>query len=79
VLWLKDQGRPFITECSMAKWYGVEVSIQAIKDCMVIIGHPAYSTEHPISQRLRDAIGFQMGDGTPQIQKVIISRMLIGK
>ncbi|MEE9400953.1 MAG: acyl-CoA dehydrogenase family protein [Dehalococcoidia bacterium] len=79
VLWLKDQGAPYITECSMAKWYSVEVSIQAIKDCMVIIGHPAYSTEHPISQRLRDVIGFQMGDGTPQMQKLIISRMVLGK
>jgi len=79
VLWLKDQGIPYITECSMAKWYSVEVSIQAIKDCMVIIGHPAYSTEHPISQRLRDVVGFQMGDGTPQMQKLIISRMVLGK
>ena len=79
VLWLKDQGAPYITECSMAKWYSVEVSIQAIKDCMVIIGHPAYSTEHPISQRLRDVVGFQMGDGTPQMQKLIISRMVLGK
>jgi cyclohexanecarboxyl-CoA dehydrogenase len=79
VLWLKDQGIPYITECSMAKWYSVEVSIQAIKDCMVIVGHPAYSTEHPISQRLRDVVGFQMGDGTPQMQKLIISRMLLGK
>ena len=79
VLWLKDQGVPYITECSMAKWYSVEVSIQAIKDCMVIIGHPAYSTEHPISQRLRDVVGFQMGDGTPQMQKLIISRMVLGK
>ena len=79
VLSLKDQGLPYMTECSMAKWYSVEVSIQAIKDCMVILGHPAYSTEHPVSQRLRDVLGFQMGDGTPQMQKMIISRMLIGK
>lgn len=79
VLWLKDQGRPYMTECSMAKWFTVEVSIQAIKDCMVIIGHPAYSTEHPISQRLRDVVGFQMGDGTPQMQKLIITRMMLGK
>jgi cyclohexanecarboxyl-CoA dehydrogenase len=78
VLSLKDQGVPYITECSMAKWYSVEVSIQAVKDCMVILGHPAYSTEHPISQRLRDVVGFQMGDGTPQMQKLIISRMLLG-
>lgn len=79
VLSLKDQGSPYITECSMAKWYSVEMSIQAIKDCMVIVGHPAYSTEHPISQRLRDVVGFQMGDGTPQMQKMIIARMLLGK
>jgi cyclohexanecarboxyl-CoA dehydrogenase len=63
----------------MAKWYSVEVSIQAIKDFMVILGHPAYSTEHPVSQRLRDVVGFQMGDGTPQMQKMIIARMLMGK
>ncbi len=79
VLSLKDQESPYITECSMAKWYSVEVSIQAIKDCMVIVGHPAYSTEHPISQRLRDVVGFQMGDGTPQMQKMIIARMLLGR
>lgn len=79
VLSLKDQGLPYMTECSMAKWYSVEVSIQAIKDCMAILGHPAYSTEHPVSQRLRDVVGFQMGDGTPQMQKLIIARMLMGK
>jgi cyclohexanecarboxyl-CoA dehydrogenase len=79
VLWLKEQGLPYMTECSMAKWYSVEVSIQAIKDFMVTIGHPAYSTEHPISQRLRDVLGFQMGDGTPQMQKLIIARMMLGK
>jgi hypothetical protein len=32
-----------------------------------------------VSQRLRDVVGFQMGDGTPQMQKMIIARMLIGK
>ncbi len=78
-LWLKDQGQPHTMESSMAKWLSVEVSIQAIKDCMVIIGHPGYSTEHPISMRLRDVIGYQMGDGTPQIQKMIIARLMIGK
>lgn len=78
-LWLKDQGKSHTIESSMAKWFSVEVSIQAIKDCMTIIGHPGYSTEHPISSRLRDVIGYQMGDGTPQIQKMIIARLMIGK
>ncbi len=78
-LWLKDQGKPHTVESSMAKWFSVEVSLQAIKDMMVIIGHPGYSTEHMISTRLRDVLGYQMGDGTPQIQKMIIARLMIGK
>ena len=78
-LWLKDQGQSHTIESSMAKWFSVEVAVQAIKDMMVIIGHPGYSTEHPISQRLRDVVGFQLGDGPPQIQKMIIARLIIGK
>lgn len=78
-LWLKDQGKPHTIESSMAKWYSVEVSVQCIKDMMVIIGHPGYSTEHLMSQRLRDVIGYQLGDGPPQIQKMIIARLMIGK
>ncbi|TET75268.1 MAG: hypothetical protein E3J42_03715 [Dehalococcoidia bacterium] len=78
-LWLKDQGKAHTIESSMAKWFSVEVSVQAIKDMMVIIGHPGYSTEHPISMRLRDVLGYQLGDGTPQIQKMIIARLMIGK
>jgi cyclohexanecarboxyl-CoA dehydrogenase len=78
-LWLKDQGQPHTVESSMAKWFSVEASVQCIKDMMVIIGHPGYSTEHMISTRLRDVLGYQMGDGTPQIQKMIIARLMIGK
>ncbi len=78
-LWLKDQGKSHTVESSMAKWFSVEVSVQCIKDMMVIIGHPGYSTEHPISMRLRDVLGYQLGDGTPQIQKMIIARLMIGK
>lgn len=78
-LWLKDQGKAHTIESSMAKWFSVEASVQCIKDMMVIIGHPGYSTEHPISMRLRDVLGYQLGDGTPQIQKMIIARLMIGK
>ncbi len=78
-LWLKDQGQSHTVESAMAKWFSVEVSVQAIKDMMVIIGHPGYSTEHMISTRLRDVLGYQLGDGPPQIQKMIIARLMIGK
>jgi cyclohexanecarboxyl-CoA dehydrogenase len=78
-LWLKDQGQAHTIESSMAKWFSVETSVQCIKDMMVLIGHPGYSTEHMISTRLRDVLGYQLGDGTPQIQKMIIARLMIGK
>jgi cyclohexanecarboxyl-CoA dehydrogenase len=78
-LWLKDQGQSHTIESSMAKWFSVEASVQCVKDMMVIIGHPGYSTEHMISTRLRDVLGYQLGDGTPQIQKMIIARLMIGK
>ena len=78
-LWLKDQGQPHTVESSMAKWFSVEASVQCVKDMMVIIGHPGYSTEHMISTRLRDVLGYQLGDGPPQIQKMIIARLMIGK
>jgi cyclohexanecarboxyl-CoA dehydrogenase len=78
-LYLKDQGQMHTMESAMAKWFSVEVSVQCIKDCMVLLGHPGYSTEHPISMRLRDVIGYQLGDGPPQIQKLIIARLLLGK
>ncbi len=63
----------------MAKWFSVEVAVQALRDMIVLIGHPGYSTERPISQRLKDVLGFQLEDGPPQIQKMIIARLLIGK
>ena len=78
-LWLKDQGLSHTVESSMAKWYSVDVSVDAIKDMMVLIGHPGYSTEHPISQRMKDVLGYQLGDGPPQIQKMVIARLMIGK
>jgi cyclohexanecarboxyl-CoA dehydrogenase len=78
-LWLKDQGQMHTMESAMAKWFSVEVSVQCIKDMLVLIGHPGYSTEHPISMRMRDVLGYQLGDGPPQIQKMIIARLLLGK
>lgn len=42
-------------------------------------GHYGDTQELPIEQRLRDVIGWQIGDGTPQIQKLVIARHLLGR
>jgi len=42
-------------------------------------GHGGYSKDYPIQQRLRDVLGLQIGDGTSQIQKIIIAREKVGR
>ena len=78
-LWLADQGLPHTKEAAMSKWLAPVVAVNAIHDSLLIHGHVGYSEEYPIEQRLRDAIGFEMADGTAQIMKMIIARELMGR
>lgn len=78
-LWLRDQGLPHTKEAAMCKWYAPEIALQAIHNALIIHGNYGYSEEFPIEQRLRDVISTEIMDGTPEIQKLIISRELLGK
>jgi len=53
--------------------------VEAVHECLLLHGHYGYTQEFPVEQRLRDVIAMEIGDGTPQIQKIIISRELLGK
>jgi len=76
---LKDQGISHVKESAMCKWWCPKVSVEAIHDAMLIHGHVGYTRDYPLEGRLRDAIGFQTGDGTAEIMKIIIAREIIGK
>ena len=76
---MRDQGLPHTKEASMAKWWVPETCVRIIQRCMIIFGHVGYSEEYPIEQRLRDALGMQIADGTPQIQKIVIAREILGR
>ncbi|MDP2952627.1 MAG: acyl-CoA dehydrogenase family protein, partial [Chloroflexota bacterium] len=78
-LWLRDQGIPHTKESAMCKWLCPEVAVQAIHDALLLHGHLGYSEEYPIEQRLRDVIGLEIGDGTAQIMKLIITREVLGR
>lgn len=78
-LWLRDQGRPHTTEAAMVKWWAPKVAFDAIHQCLLLHGHSGYSTDLPHQQRLRDVLGLQIGDGTAQIQKMIIARERVGR
>jgi cyclohexanecarboxyl-CoA dehydrogenase len=79
VLWMRQQGIPCATEAAMVKWWAPKVAADAIHQCLLLHGHQGYSRRLPIEQRLRDVLGWQIGDGTPQIQKLIVARSLLGK
>ena len=78
-LWLRDHNEPHTAEAAMCKWWAPKTAFDIIHNCIIINGHFAYSKEMPHQQRLRDVLGLQIGDGTPQIQKMIIAREKIGR
>lgn len=78
-LWLRDQDRPHTKEAAMLKWWGPKLAYDAIHQCLLTHGHMGYTKELPHQQRLRDVLGLQIGDGTAQIQKMIIARETVGR
>lgn len=78
-LWLRDHNEAHTAEAAMCKWWAPKTAFDIIHNCIIINGHFAYSKEMPHQQRLRDVLGLQIGDGTPQIQKMIIAREKIGR
>lgn len=78
-LGLRMAGLPHTTQAAMLKWWAPEVAFNAIKDAIVLHGHTGWSDEMPLQAMLRDVSGILIGDGTPQIQKTIIARELIGR
>lgn len=76
---LRDAGRRSSSEAAMVKWLGPQVAARAINDCIVMHGHVGWSDDLPLQQMLVDVGGLQIGDGTPQIQKLVIAREMFGR
>ncbi|TDN63439.1 cyclohexanecarboxyl-CoA dehydrogenase [Paraburkholderia sp. BL10I2N1] len=77
-LWLKDRGLPHTAEAAMCKWWGPKLAYDVVHQCLLSFGHGGYD-RGPMEQRLRDVLGFQIGDGTAQIMKTIIARTRAGR
>ena len=78
-LWLRDNGLPHTAEAAMCKWWAPKTAFEVIHRCLLTHGQNGYSAELPHQQRLRDVMGLQIGDGTEQIQKMIIAREKVGR
>jgi alkylation response protein AidB-like acyl-CoA dehydrogenase len=76
--WLKDQGKPFTTEAAMAKLYASEVSMRATNAAIQVHGGYGYVREYKVERYLRDAKLTEIGEGTSEIQRLVIARNLLG-
>ena len=77
-LWLKDRGLPHAAEAAMCKWWAPKLAYDVVHQCLLMHGHGGYD-RGPMEQRLRDILGFQIGDGTAQIMKTVIARTRAGR
>ena len=77
-LWLKDRGAPHGAEAAMCKWWAPKLAYDAVHQCLLSFGHGGYD-RGVMEQRLRDVLGFQIGDGTAQIMKTIVARARAGR
>lgn len=78
-LWRKDQGMEHTVAANMAKWWAPKIAMEIAHQSLLTFGHAGWSTDNPQGQRMRDVLGLQIGDGTAQIAKLVVSRQLLGR
>lgn len=74
--WLKDQGLPFTRESAIAKLFASETAVKAALEAIQIFGGYGYTREYPVERYLRDAKLMEIGEGTSEIQRLVIARQL---
>ena len=74
---LKDRGAPFTRYAAMAKLKASTVAMRAADAAVQIHGGAGYMTDHPVERYFRDAKLMEIGEGTSQIQKLLIARELL--
>jgi alkylation response protein AidB-like acyl-CoA dehydrogenase len=76
--WLKDQGREYSIAAAQAKLFASEVSSRATNAAIQVHGGYGYVTEYPVERFFRDAKLTEIGEGTSQIQRLVIARRILG-
>jgi butyryl-CoA dehydrogenase len=76
--WLKQRGQPFKKEAAMAKLYASELAMRATTKAVQLHGGYGYTTDYPVERMMRDAKICEIGEGTSEIQRIVIARQLLG-
>ena len=77
--WLKQNGKPFKKEAAMAKLYCSELAMRTTTKAVQIFGGYGYTTEYPVERMMRDAKVCEIGEGTSEIQRLVIARQILGE
>lgn len=75
--WLKDQKRPYNKEAAMAKVFATEMAERVCRNAIQIHGGYGYSSEYPVERMYRDARLMTIGEGTSEIQRMVIARHVL--
>ena len=75
---LADKKRPYTAEASHAKLFASEVATKVCNDSLQIHGGYGYTREFPVERHLRDAKICEIGEGTSQVQRMVIAKHLLG-
>ncbi|MCA1832318.1 MAG: acyl-CoA dehydrogenase family protein [Actinomycetota bacterium] len=76
--WMADRGMPFKKEASMAKLFASEIAVTAAREAVQIHGGYGFINEFPVSRFYRDSKVLEIGEGTSEVQRMLIARELLG-
>ncbi len=74
--WLKERGEPYGKQASMAKLYTSELAMRTTTRAVQLMGGYGYTNEYPVERMMRDAKICEIGEGTSEIQRMVIARTL---
>ncbi|GAB4444498.1 MAG: acyl-CoA dehydrogenase [Anaerolineales bacterium] len=77
--WLKEQGRSYNKEAAMAKMFATEMAERVCRNAIQIHGGYGYSSEYPVERIYRDARLMTIGEGTSEIQRLVIARHVLAE
>ena len=75
--WLKDRGARYSKEAAMAKLFCSELAMRATLGAIQVMGSDGYTTNYPVERMMRDAKICEIGEGTNEIQRMVIARQLL--
>lgn len=77
--WLKEQGRNYNKEAAIAKMFATEMAERVCRNAIQVHGGSGYSSEYPVERIYRDARLMTIGEGTSEIQRIVIARHVLAE